>query len=49
MMLLEVEATRGRQALKLAYDSFPEASINLLQDLAGQDRVLEIILEQYAD
>jgi hypothetical protein len=49
MILLEVEATHGEPALKLAYDSFPEAKINLHQDLAGQDRVLEIILEQYAD
>jgi release factor glutamine methyltransferase len=44
MMLLEVEATRGRQAFKLACDIFPEAKIHLHQDLAGQDRVLEIIL-----
>jgi release factor glutamine methyltransferase len=44
MMLLEVEATHGKPALKLANDIFPEAKINLHQDLAGQDRVLEIIL-----
>lgn len=44
MMLLEVEATRGRQAFKLARDIFPAAKINLLQDLSGQNRVLEIIL-----
>jgi release factor glutamine methyltransferase len=44
MMLLEIESTRGIQALNLACDLFSEATINLHQDLAGQDRLLEIIL-----
>jgi release factor glutamine methyltransferase len=44
MMLLEVEATRGKEVLNLACDIFPEEEINLHQDLSGQDRVLEIIL-----
>ena len=44
MMLLEIEATRGIQALNLACDLFSDATIHLHQDLAGQDRLLEITL-----
>jgi release factor glutamine methyltransferase len=44
MMLLEVEATRGIQALNLACDLFSEATIHLHQDLAGQHRLLQIII-----
>jgi release factor glutamine methyltransferase len=44
MMLLEVEATRGIQALNLACDLFSEARIHLHQDLMGRDRLLEIML-----
>ena len=44
MMLLEVESTRGIQALNFACDLFSEAIIHLHQDLAGQDRLLEINL-----
>jgi release factor glutamine methyltransferase len=44
MILLEIEATRGIQALNLACDLFSEATIHLYQDLMGQDRLLEIIL-----
>jgi release factor glutamine methyltransferase len=43
-MLLEIEATRGTTALSLAYDAFEEAEIHLYQDLARQDRLLEIQL-----
>ncbi len=43
MMLLEVEATRGIQALNLACDMFSEATIHLHQDLTGRDRLLEIV------
>ncbi len=43
-MLLEIEATRGPAALSLAYDAFEEAEIHLYQDLAQQDRLLEIQL-----
>jgi release factor glutamine methyltransferase len=45
-MLLEIEATRGTNALSLAYDAFEEAEIHLYQDLARQDRLLEIQLPQ---
>jgi release factor glutamine methyltransferase len=43
-MLLEIEAAQGNAALALAYDAFSEAAIHLHQDLAGQDRLLEILL-----
>ena len=42
MILLEVEATRGRQALQLARQQFSDAHILLHQDLTGRDRLLEI-------
>jgi release factor glutamine methyltransferase len=42
VILLEIESTRGMQALDLACDLFPEATMHLHQDLAGQDRLLEI-------
>ena len=44
MILLEIESTRGVQALNMAGDLFSEASIHLHQDLAGQDRLLEILI-----
>ena len=44
LMLLEIEATRSIQALSLACDLFSEAEIRLQQDLAGNDRILEIRL-----
>lgn len=44
MILLELESTRGIQALNLAYDLFSEGMIHLHQDLAGHDRLLEIHL-----
>jgi release factor glutamine methyltransferase len=42
MILLEIEATTGKQALELARNLFSEAEIYLHQDLAGNDRLLEI-------
>ncbi len=45
-MLLEIEATRGPAALSMAYDVFEESEIHLYQDLAQQDRLLEIQLPQ---
>jgi len=44
MILLEIESARGIQALNLACDMFSQASIHLHQDLAGQDRLLEIMI-----
>jgi len=43
-MLLEIETTHSAQALDVVCDTFPQAAIHLHQDLAGQDRLLEIIL-----
>ncbi|HNC88118.1 MAG TPA: peptide chain release factor N(5)-glutamine methyltransferase [Anaerolineales bacterium] len=43
MMLFEIESTLGVQAAGLAFDSFSNAVIHLHQDLAGKDRLLEII------
>ena len=43
MMLIETEASLGVQALGLAYDTFSDVSIHLHQDLAGHDRLLEIM------
>lgn len=44
MMLLEIEATQGTKALSLAYDLFDEVTLQLHQDLAGHNRILEIAL-----
>ncbi len=44
MILVEIESTRGIQTLNLACELFPEANIHLHQDLAGQDRLLEITI-----
>ena len=46
MILLELEATQGVKALNLAYDAFSEAAIQLHQDLAGHDRLLQIQLHE---
>jgi release factor glutamine methyltransferase len=42
LILLEIEATRGVQALSLAFDMFSQAEIHLRQDFTGRDRLLEI-------
>jgi release factor glutamine methyltransferase len=44
MLLLEIEASQGMSALSLAYDAFDNVEIHLHQDLAGQDRLVEIRL-----
>ena len=44
LILLEIEATRGIQALNLACDMFSQVEIHLHQDLTGRDRLLEIRL-----
>ncbi len=45
-ILLEIEATQGMKALSLAYDTFSDMNIQLHQDLAGHDRILEITLHE---
>jgi release factor glutamine methyltransferase len=44
LILLEIEASHGMQALNLASDLFSHAEIHLHQDLTGRDRLLEIRL-----
>lgn len=44
MMLLENEAMQGEEVVSLARSLFTEATIQLHQDLAGQDRLLQIAL-----
>jgi release factor glutamine methyltransferase len=44
LMLLEVEASLGIQALNIASDMFSEGTLHLHQDLTGRDRLLEINL-----
>lgn len=44
MILLEIEASQGMSAVSLAYDAFDKVEIRLHQDLAGHDRLLEILL-----
>ncbi|MBL8100766.1 MAG: peptide chain release factor N(5)-glutamine methyltransferase [Anaerolineales bacterium] len=42
--LCEVEETQGSSSKKLAKEFFPNAKVNLHQDLSGRDRLIEIIL-----
>lgn len=44
MILLEIEASQGMSAVSLAYDAFDSVEINLHKDLAGRDRLVEILL-----
>ena len=44
MMLFEIDSTLGEQALQLAHQTFSNAKIQLLQDLTGRDRLLQIEL-----
>lgn len=42
MMLLEIESTLGEAVFNLAHASFPNSEIQLHQDLAGLDRLIQI-------
>jgi release factor glutamine methyltransferase len=42
LILLEIEATQGAPALQLARSAFPNASVELICDLAGRDRLISI-------
>lgn len=42
VIMLEIEASLGAQALSLAQKYFPSAQINRIRDLAGLDRIIEI-------
>ncbi len=43
-LLLEIEDTRGQAARELAQATFPMARVQLHRDLAGLDRIVEIVL-----
>lgn len=43
VLYLEIEATQGKSAVSLAQNHFANAEINLHQDLAGKDRLVEIL------
>jgi release factor glutamine methyltransferase len=42
LLLLEIEASQGKEAADLARQSFPKALIEVLPDLAGRDRLLRV-------
>jgi len=42
VLLLEIEATLGQPAIQLAKEKFPDAMIDLHQDLTGRDRLIQI-------
>jgi len=44
LMLFEIEATLGKEALQLAHEIFPNAKTQLHQDLTSHDRLLQIEL-----
>lgn len=43
LMLMEIESSMGVQGLALACDAFSNARVHLHRDLAGHDRLLEIL------
>ncbi len=42
LMLLEIDANQGKSVKHLAQLAFPEASVDLYQDLSGHDRLISI-------
>jgi len=46
VMLLEIGATQGERASRLALTHFPDASISVLKDYAGLDRLLRVVMNQ---
>lgn len=44
VLLIEIGASQGAAAILLARAAFPEAHVRIHPDLAGRDRVLEVIL-----
>lgn len=43
MLLVEIEEQQGRKVLELAHETFPSATIHLHTDLAGKERLIQII------
>jgi release factor glutamine methyltransferase len=44
LLLIEIESSQGMAAFSLAFDSFHEARIRLVKDLAGNDRLIQVEL-----
>lgn len=44
LVLLEIEASQGTTAFHLVHEAFPDAQVDLYQDLARKDRLLQINL-----
>lgn len=42
LLLLEIDSSQGISALTLAQEAFPEANVQLITDLAGHDRIIQI-------
>ncbi len=42
LLLLEIDASQGISALRLAQEAFPSATVNLLPDLVGHDRLIHV-------
>ena len=47
LLLLEIESSQGPAALLLAQEAFPRARVDLLQDLAGLDRLVRVELVSF--
>lgn len=45
LILLEIEARQGEQAIALAREALPTSQVTLLQDLAGLDRLVKVQAE----
>jgi release factor glutamine methyltransferase len=44
LALLELESSQGQAARTLAAQFFPQAEVSVLQDLAGHDRLLAVVM-----
>jgi len=42
LLLVEIEATQGEAARRLAQEALPDAEVRLIQDLAGRDRLVRV-------
>jgi len=42
LLLLEIEESQGNEAKSLALDLYPRSKVELLKDLSGRDRLLEV-------
>ncbi len=47
-IFLEIGWRQGQAVRHIAYESFPDAEIEVIKDLAGQDRIVQILTDQSA-